>query len=287
MQSHLRYSRREMLSLSAGHLLALGLWPGALRAQDNGRGGEFHFVVVNDVHFLNDRCAAFLERVLETMKAGPKPDLCLLVGDQADDGSEAALKPVKEVFTRLGVPVLAVPGNHDYLSQADRSAYDRVFPERLNFSFEHQGWLFVGLDTTEGLRAEGTTIQPATLQWLDENLSKLDRKSPMVVFTHFPLGPTAPKRPRNTDALLARFKDHNLRAVFGGHHHAFTEGRSGETVFVTNRCCSISRGNHDGTKEKGYFLCEARDGKAGFRFVEVDTNLPKNAGKGQESPVAK
>ena len=43
----------------------------------------------------------------------------------------------------------------------------------------------------------------------------------------------------------------------------------GETVFTTNRCCAFARGNHDGTKEKGYFLCTARDGKFTREFVEV------------------
>jgi hypothetical protein len=41
------------------------------------------------------------------------------------------------------------------------------------------------------------------------------------------------------------------------------------TVFTTNKCCSISRGNHDGTKEKGYFLCRAKEGRIEREFVEV------------------
>src|SRR5439155_13606041 len=51
-----RLSRREMLGLSTTTLLAAGLWPGALRAEGEGGSTEFRFVVVNDFHYLNERC---------------------------------------------------------------------------------------------------------------------------------------------------------------------------------------------------------------------------------------
>ena len=47
------------------------------------------------------------------------------------------------------------------------------------------------------------------------------------------------------------------------------EKKSGETILTTNKCCAFARGNHDGTKEKGYFLCKAKDGKIERTFVEV------------------
>ena len=46
-------TRREMLRLSAGSLLALGLWPGALRAAGERNSGEFSFIAVNDLHYLD------------------------------------------------------------------------------------------------------------------------------------------------------------------------------------------------------------------------------------------
>jgi hypothetical protein len=62
-----------------------------------------------------------------------------------------------------------------------------------------------------------------------------------------------------------------LQAVLNGHFHAFTERPYGKTMITTNRCCAISRENHDKTKEKGYFLCQAREGKITRTFVEVPT----------------
>src|SRR5207249_4550455 len=141
--------------------------------------------------------------------------------------------------------------NHDYRTQEDRKADEDLFPKRINYRFEHAGWQFLGLDTTDGQRGQGTSVQPHTLTWLDETLPKLDKKRPTILFTHFPLGPWVITRPENAEQLLERFKEYNLQAVFCGHFHAFTERHWGKVTLTTNRCCSFSRKNHDGSKEKG------------------------------------
>ena len=51
-----------------------------------------------------------------------------------------------------------------------------------------------------------------------------------------------------------------------------TTGASGSSLRVpgaAGKCCAISRANHDGTKEKGYFLCTASAGGIQREFVEV------------------
>ena len=263
------FSRREIMRLSAGSLLAMGLWPGALRAEGAGGSGEFTFIAVNDLHFQSDKCPAWFERVVRQMKAtDPAPAFCLVIGDWAEHGTAKEIGAVKEIFATLGIPVFGTIGNHDYTAEDERTAYEKLFPNALNYSFEHDGWQFVALDSTEGHIATAT-IQPATFQWVEEHVGALDKTKPLAIFTHFPLGVLTPSRPKNADDLLARFKDHNLQAVFNGHFHGFTERTFAHATVTTNRCCAISRDNHDGSKEKGYFLCTAKDGKITRTFVEV------------------
>ena len=263
-------SRREMLRLSAGQLLALGLWPGALRAEGRADSGEFTFLVVNDIHFQSERCPAWIERVVQQMNAtDPKPALCLMLGDYSEHGIAKEIAGAKDGLSALKMPVFGVIGNHDYAASDDRAAYEKLFPKTLNYARQQNGWQFIGLDTTAGRQASGTSIDATTFAWVEENLPKLDRTKPLVIFTHFPLGLFTPGRPKNADELLLRFKEHNLQAVFNGHFHGFTERKFGRVTLTTNKCCSISRENHDGTKEKGYFLCTAKDGKVTRTFVEV------------------
>jgi hypothetical protein len=209
------------------------------------------------------------------------------------------LAGARDALKVLGLPTYTVIGNHDYLSDkpsssakggtnappmfaprdprsdprggramANRAAYNALFPGQINYAFEHRGWQFVGLDTSQGLRYEKTVIQDPTIGWLRANLRKLDKTLPTVIFTHFPLGPTVRYRPLNADNLLEYFKPYNLQAVFCGHFHGFTERRLGDTTLTTNRCCALKRTNHDGTKEKGYFVCTASEGRISREFVE-------------------
>jgi 3',5'-cyclic AMP phosphodiesterase CpdA len=263
-------SRRDMLRVSAGSFLALGLWPGVLRAEGESQGEDFSFIAVNDTHYVDEKCGAWLQTAIAKMKAcSPKPELCLMSGDFAEHGTVAELTAAREVFQALGFPAYGVIGNHDWLKNDDRKPYEEVFPNRINYRFDHRGWQFMALDTTEGLKAGRTRISDDTLRWVDANLPKFDKKKPLIVLSHFQLGPGINNRPLNTDTLLERFKDYNLRAVFCGHFHGFTESRRGEAVFTTDKCCSLKAKNHDGTTEKGFFFCQIKHGSIQRTFVEV------------------
>jgi 3',5'-cyclic AMP phosphodiesterase CpdA len=262
-------NRRELLRWSAGSLLLTGLWPGRVAAGEIAS-DDFFFTVVNDTHYTDLGCGPWFEQVIRQMRKHKETiDFCLLVGDLAEDGKTEQLAPVRDLFDGLGKPTYVVIGNHDYLTQQDRKSYEDLFPKRMNYQFEHGGWQFIGLDSSDGQKAKDTEVQPATLRWLDDNLPKFDRRRPTILFTHFPLGPLTPARPKNAEKVLDRFKEHNLVAVFNGHFHGFTERKVGKTILTTNRCCSFRRQNHDRTKEKGYFLCQAKEGAIQRSFVEV------------------
>jgi len=264
------YTRREALErFSPAVLLSLGLWPGALRAA-NGAGESFRFIVVNDLHYITDECGQWLERMIRQMKSHGEIDFCIVAGDMTEHGKPEHHGTVREILNGLKLPVHVVIGNHDYLAvTSDRAPYDKTYPESLNYAFVHRGWQFIGLDTSEGLKFENTSVPQHTLRWVDERIGKLDKERPTIIFTHFPMGPGVKYRPLNADALLERFKPLNLQAIFCGHYHAFTETKFSKTIVTTNRCCALKRGNHDGTKEKGYFVCTARDGKVTREFVEL------------------
>lgn len=263
-------SRRDWLRQGAAATLALGLWPGCARLADLGQGENFSFVVMNDAHYSSPKCPEFFARVAASIRAqSPRPEFCLMVGDLAEHGTRQELGGMREVLRGLGMPFHCVIGNHDYLTQTDRSVWDEMFPGSLNHYFQHRGWQVVGLDSSDGLKYQGTRVQAATLGWVDEQRPKWDQRRPMILFTHFPLGPDTTYRPANADDLIERFRDFNLVAVFNGHFHGFTQRMVRDTVFTTNKCCSTARGNHDKTTEKGYFLCQTRAGRIERKFIEI------------------
>src|SRR5688572_18159851 len=134
MPAEKRFSRREMLSLSAGTLLTMGLWPGALAAEEEpAESGEFHFVALNDLHYYSAKCQKWFERVLESIKSSEeKPDFLLVIGDAAENGTREQLGAIRDLFRAWKGPVHYVLGNHDYPTPTDRTAYDQFFPNQIN-----------------------------------------------------------------------------------------------------------------------------------------------------------
>jgi hypothetical protein len=236
---------------------------------------DFTFVVLNDLHFHDEACATWFEEAIAALKASASAaELCLIAGDLADDGKGEQLAGVRDAFRELGIPTYSAIGNHDYRDAKNRRSYEDIFRGQINYTFDHSGWQFVGLDTTEGIKWRDTTISPTTLAWLDDNLPKLDRRKPTILFTHFPLGAGVPRRPLNADDVLNRFLEFNLSAAFCGHYHGFTERTLRATTITTDRCCSRVRGNHDGSKEKGWFVCRAiPSGEVTRKFVEFSPSL--------------
>ena len=164
--------------------------------------------------------------------------VCLLGGDLAENGTPAQLTLIKDAFSALGIPFSSVVGNHDYLSATNRSAYERIFPEQINYSFIHRGWQIIGLDSSEGNKANETRIPDTTLGWLDQNIPKLEPRRPTILFTHFPLGESVFARTFNTDNLLQRCYELNLQAVFCGHFHGFTQRPFRNAIITTDKCCA-------------------------------------------------
>lgn len=262
-------TRRAALGRLAA-LLAAGLWPGALRAAAaGGRAGEFDFVAANDFHHEEPACDPWFAALFRQIAAHGDLAFCLGLGDLANKGRPESIAAVARLARAAGLRFHATPGNHDNDLEETTAVFDRVLPGQLNYRFEHLGWQFMVVDSTDGKKWGKTKVSPATLAWLDAELRRTDRLQPLVLATHFPLASSTPLCPLNAEEVLARFVHHNLRLVLGGHHHGRTEAVRGDCQLATNACCSRVSKNHDGTPAKGYWLCRAQaDGRVARRFVE-------------------
>lgn len=268
LMDHTAISRRRLLKTSAAALLASSVWPGQLSADDAAT-KDFTFIEVNDLHYTTEACSPHFERLVKTINDMKDPvDLVLVVGDLSENGTGEQLNPMRDILKKLKCPFYPVIGNHDHDTASTCKFYAEAFPDGFNYTFDHNGYQFIGLDTSDGQKFENVAASKATLDWLNQTLTKLDKNRPTVLFTHFPLGPLTPMRVTNADDLLAPLRDFNLQAIFNGHFHGYTARDVQNCIATTDRCCSFKRNNHDQTKEKGFFLCSAKGGKVTREFVE-------------------
>ncbi len=243
---------------------------------------EFRFTVVNDLHYIDENCRAWLGAWVERVNATPGNELVLVLGDLAETGSRAELQGARDVLSRLKVPWYTVPGNHD--GPPDRpsagapgsgaqglAVYNELFPDRRNYFFTHKQWQFLGLDTTDGSGYQHLAATPETKAFARHAARTLDPTLPTILFTHFPLDPTVLYSLADGHALLDLLAPLNLRIVFSGHFHGLSENTAPNRPhlkLLTNRCISRTRELHDDSSLRGYFDCHTHaDESVDYQFV--------------------
>lgn len=118
-----------------------------------------------------------------------KPDLFVITGDIADSGDEQAYQMLYEAFAPLGIPVYALPGNHDRRDRM-RSILKGWCPENavvaphICFALEFEDTRLLMLDTLVPGSHSGHCL-PVVLDWLEGELLRRP-DVPVLLFMHHP-----------------------------------------------------------------------------------------------------
>jgi Icc protein len=104
---------------------------------DNGD-DTIRFVLSGDSQRAYDDLGPFINKV----NATPGIDFVILNGDISDFGLLQEFKWIERYYSKLNVPYLAVIGNHDH-SANGVYVYQRMYSEKLDFSFTYKGIKFV------------------------------------------------------------------------------------------------------------------------------------------------
>ncbi len=223
-------------------------------------GGGFRFAYISDSHLyargMTHRFAkAVLKAVDDVNALDPQPDFVLYGGDLAQLGRADELALGQQLLENLKAPVRMMVGEHDwYLDMgekwksmfgADRYSFDHkgVHFAVLNSVVEKDFWtakgytpeqrmnIVAGLDDGRQSRFE---VGEEQRDWLAKDLAKVDKKTPLVVFSHSPLYKYYEPWNFWTDdaeqvqALLAPFA---TVSVIHGHTHQLLTNRIGNISF--------------------------------------------------------
>ena len=210
-------NRRSFLK-SAGTLVAASALPVSLIELAFAEpAGNFSFAYISDAHIQHIGGTAFVRNwdqgliraVAEANLLTPKPDFVLFGGDLAQLGTKPELDHGAEILSALSGKVHHVMGEHDYY--LDLGEYwEKLFGPPY-YSFDHKGVHFVVLNSilthddwtyrrwpsAEQRMAEmagldnpnGSPFMVGEKQrkWLADNLSRVNKDTPIVVFSHSPL----------------------------------------------------------------------------------------------------
>ena len=159
-----------------------------------------------------------------------KPGLLLATGDLSEDGSRLSYQALKEIFRPLGVPVLALPGNHD-----DPELLSEVFPgspvNTIGVS-THGAWKIIRLNSCLPGKPEGR-LGETSLAALERFLKQHTDSPILIALHHQPIDIGSPwidkYRLFGSQAFLSLIDQNpNIRAVTWGHvHQVFERDRNG------------------------------------------------------------
>ncbi|HUL79400.1 MAG TPA: metallophosphoesterase [Vicinamibacteria bacterium] len=257
-------SRREFLK-GAAAAAAAGVVPmSVVKLAFADAAQDFTFAYISDAHiqqisgakFVHNWDRGLIRAVAETNLLNPKPDFVMFGGDLGQLGRKAELDHGAEMLSKLRYPLHCVMGEHDYY--LDLGEYwSKLFGPH-HYTFDHKGVHFVVLNSiltyddwtyNRWPSAEQRMLEMAGLDnpngspfmvgekqraWLQADLDKVDKATPVVVFSHSPLQKLYKgwnfwtEDAEEVQALLKPFEKVN---VIYGHVHQIQYNQIGKIAF--------------------------------------------------------
>lgn len=245
--------QRRQFFQNAGALLAGGVLPISLIEVAFGKNQpeNFTFAYISDSHiqhikgteFVRNFDRGLIRSVAECNMMDPKPDFVIYGGDLAQLGTKAEIDHGLEIMSACKHDVHYVLGEHDYY--LDLGEYWGSQLGSHWYSFDHKGVHFIvlnsilvdsawinkwssgaermnvmaGLDNPQGSPFMVGAEQRA---WLAQDLAKVDKNTPIVVFSHSPLQKIYKGWnfwTEDAEQIQALLKPFNKVNVFYGHVH--------------------------------------------------------------------
>ena len=183
---------------------------------------------ISDPHFGTEQ-----PRVVEALVAlarQQRPDLLVLSGDITQRARPAQFRAARTFVDRLGVPLLAVPGNHDIplfdVWTRLRCPYARhvaVFGTELEPLHSSPDLMVVCVNTTRAWRHKHGEVSGLQIDRVARTLAVARAEQLRVVVVHQPVAVTrsddVPNRLRGHAAALQRWATAGADLVMGGHIH--------------------------------------------------------------------
>jgi 3',5'-cyclic AMP phosphodiesterase CpdA len=225
---------------------------------------NFTFAHISDSHiqhitgndFVRNWDRGLIRAVAETNMLQPKPDFVIFGGDLAQLGTKPELDHGAEMLSKLNYKYYCVMGEHDYYLDLGEYWSELFGPHY--YSWDHKGVHFVVLNSIVTFdewtherwpTAEQRMLEMAGLdnpngspfmvgekqrQWLSKDLEKVEKCTPVVVFSHSPIQKIYKGWNFWTDdaeevqAILSPFKD--VTVVYG-HVHQIQYNQIGNISF--------------------------------------------------------
>ncbi len=183
---------------------------------------------LSDTHFGTEQ-ASVVEALVAWVRQ-QQPDLLLLSGDITQRARASQFDAAQAFLARLGVPVLAVPGNHDLplfdlwaRLRHPYASFMAAFGSELEPVHASPDLLVLGVNTTRAGRHRHGEVSDQQIERVARALAQARPGQLRLVLVHQPVAVTqphdAPNRLRGHAAALPRWAEAGADLILGGHIH--------------------------------------------------------------------
>ncbi len=309
------FSRRDLLRYGALGAGALGFGacrPSATLGPAPAPMPDFSVAFLTDSHVDGELGSAdgWRRAVRHALDVERPPELLVVGGDLPMDVLATGIEEADRQYDLWDEAVAGVTqdihvalGNHDILGIADESPLDESHPmygkkyflerfglERTYYSFDHEGWHFVVLDSLaiEGNGYKGW-IDAEQIAWLDDDLAASGK--PTVIATHVPIFTNYTEYMRGTEGgipggvavvnsheVAPVIEKHGVRLVLAGHLHINESFRYKGTEYATVGAVSGNwwRGERSGFQE-GYAVLSFHGDEVSWTYIDYGWEPPPEA----------
>lgn len=215
-----------------------------------------------------------LRRSVETaLRLKPSPDIIIVTGDIAEDGSIEAYRRFKTIFAAITIPVIAVPGNHDDPESMVTAFRDSNIAMASSVTWKHWNGIFV--DSTVRGKSHGY-IDESKFVALERALQQSEDRPVMLSLHHPPLSgcPSSGCQLQNGAelvSLLSQYK--NVKLLISGHLHQDFEINDSHFKIFTSPS-TFAQGRHptllDDVDFEDFWASHSLDvSRHGFRIIDL------------------
>lgn len=273
---------------------------------------EFSFAFLTDIHIEEGRSAIPGFQMAIDKVNQLKPDFVLTGGDQIKDALDQRFGFVDSLYrlyedmsAGFDMPVYNTIGNHEVFGwhrksedlsehpEFGKGMYEQYLGKRY-YSFDHKGWHFIVLDAMQ--RSEGGhyfgKIDDEQLSWIDEELKKVSKETPLVISSHIPFVTSQTQLQKgalaatpaylaleNSREVLMKFWDYNLKLVLQGHLHYLEDIHVNNQVhFITGGAVSGRWWNNppDNPMQEGFLILHMKGDDFSWEYVDYGWDVPNH-----------
>lgn len=275
---------RARLSIIISSVLILCLLFSAGASERQRADNHFYFVQISDTHWGALDGISATRRIVEAINALPMQIACVVhTGDLFADSIEnqKIVEEGRAALTKLKVPILFVPGNHDISREKfrkDAVLFQKNFgPLATNAVFH--GVVFLGL-CTEPLRSAYEIQGFNPLDWLSVQV-RAAADHPILLFIHAPpvpdfhrnafSDPWPNKAGNDLEAIIKGAS--SIKAVIAGHFHRDEFHWIGNVPLYV--CEPVAR---FWERQPAFRIYEYTNGRLGYRTIYLDSSSRKKDG---------